>query len=237
MWDMTREEAATFANEHSIPAPASFDASVQDGCERLGTLDDLFTCAGPWTEPSEEIYALDEIAARLSGAAGVCRDRIRVRATAAREQHRDAAARDDREPRNDRRSPRRRAHRPHGDAADRRSGARDLRSSGRGRAACRAPRAAAARHAIGSRAGLPRARAHVCRSDKRRPVVLADAHRDRCVRCGRAAARHRRHPFEAVQGRLPRRRHAPSRRSPGVGSSIVVTLPPGTGGSRIKLHS
>ncbi len=178
MWDMTREEATMFANEHSIPPPASSDAPYKTDANVWGRSTICSPAQDPWTEPSEEIYALDEICAGLSGAAGVCRDRIRVRTTASREQHRDAAARDDRKRRNDRWSPRRRAHRPHRDPADRRAGARDLRSSGRGRASCRAQGTAAARHAIGSRAGLPRSRPDVCGSDKWRPVVLANAHGD-----------------------------------------------------------
>ena len=58
MWDMTREEATMFANEHSIPPPASSDAPYKTDANVWGRSTICSPAQDPWTEPSEEIYAL-----------------------------------------------------------------------------------------------------------------------------------------------------------------------------------
>ena len=58
MWDMTRDEAMMFANEHAIVIPASFDGPYKTDANVWGRATICSTAQDPWTEPAESIYAL-----------------------------------------------------------------------------------------------------------------------------------------------------------------------------------
>jgi len=58
MWEMTRDEALTFASERGIPVPASFDGRYRTDSNVWGRSTICSPVQDPWSEPSEEIYAL-----------------------------------------------------------------------------------------------------------------------------------------------------------------------------------
>ena len=162
IWDMTpRRDARVRARARNIPVPPagaesaySIDANLWGRSIECGVLED------PWDEPPEDIYTLtrapqdwpDEPAyVEIEFERGVP-----VRANGID----DAAARADREPRDDRRRARRRPDRHGREPADRDQVARDLRGAGRRGAAHRAPRAREARHRPRSRAPQARPRTH-----------------------------------------------------------------------------
>ena len=58
MWEMTRDEALTFANERGVPVPASFDGPYKTDANVWGRSTICSPAQDPWSEPSEDIYAL-----------------------------------------------------------------------------------------------------------------------------------------------------------------------------------
>jgi argininosuccinate synthase len=58
MWDMTRDEAMTFAREQEIPVPASFAGPYKTDANLWGRSTVCSPAQDPWTEPAETIYAL-----------------------------------------------------------------------------------------------------------------------------------------------------------------------------------
>jgi len=58
MWEMTRDEAMTFANERGVPVPASFDGPYTTDANVWGRSTICSPAQDPWSEPSEDIYAL-----------------------------------------------------------------------------------------------------------------------------------------------------------------------------------
>ena len=66
MWDMTREEATMFANEHSIPPPASSDAPYKTDANVWGRSTICSACAGSLDGAFGGDLRLDEICAGLS---------------------------------------------------------------------------------------------------------------------------------------------------------------------------
>ena len=58
MWEMSREEALTFARDRGIPAPASADGRYGTDANVWGRSTLCSPAQDPWVEPSEDIYAL-----------------------------------------------------------------------------------------------------------------------------------------------------------------------------------
>ena len=58
MWDMTRDEALTFARERGVPVPASFDGPYKSFANVWGRSKLCSPAQDPWVEPSEEIFEL-----------------------------------------------------------------------------------------------------------------------------------------------------------------------------------
>jgi len=58
MWDMTRDEAVTFANEHNVPVPASLDGLYKTDANVWGRLTSCAPAHDQWSEPAESIFAL-----------------------------------------------------------------------------------------------------------------------------------------------------------------------------------
>ncbi len=58
MWEMTREEALTFANERGVPVPAPFDGLDKTDANVWGRSTICSPVQDAWSEPSEDIYAL-----------------------------------------------------------------------------------------------------------------------------------------------------------------------------------
>ena len=58
MWEMTRDEALTFASERGVPVPASFDGAYKTDANVWGRSTICSPAQDPWSEPSEDIYAL-----------------------------------------------------------------------------------------------------------------------------------------------------------------------------------
>ena len=58
LWEMSREEALTFARDRGIPAPASADGRSSTDSNVWGRSTLCSPAQDPWVEPSEDIYAL-----------------------------------------------------------------------------------------------------------------------------------------------------------------------------------
>jgi argininosuccinate synthase len=58
MWEMSREEALTFARDRGIPAPASADGRNSTDANVWGRSTMCSPAQDPWVEASEDIYAL-----------------------------------------------------------------------------------------------------------------------------------------------------------------------------------
>ncbi len=58
MWEMSREEALTFARDRGIPAPASADGRYSTDANVWGRSTLCAPAQDPWVEPSEDLYAL-----------------------------------------------------------------------------------------------------------------------------------------------------------------------------------
>ena len=58
MWEMTRDEALTFANERGVPVPASFDGLYKTDANVWGRSTICSPAQDAWSEPPEDNYAL-----------------------------------------------------------------------------------------------------------------------------------------------------------------------------------
>ena len=58
MWEMSREEALTFARDRGIPAPSSADGRYSTDANVWGRSTLCSPAQDPWVEPSEDLYAL-----------------------------------------------------------------------------------------------------------------------------------------------------------------------------------
>ena len=58
MWEMSREEALTFARDRGIPAPASADGHYSTDANVWGRSTLCSPAQDPWVEPSEDLFAL-----------------------------------------------------------------------------------------------------------------------------------------------------------------------------------
>ena len=58
MWEMSREEALSFARDRGIPAPASADGHYSTDANVWGRSTLCSPAQDPWVEPSEDLYAL-----------------------------------------------------------------------------------------------------------------------------------------------------------------------------------
>ena len=150
--DAHRRDRYARARNIEVPAtlanPYSTDSNLWGRSIECGVLED------PWQRAARRHLHADPSAARLSRRTRLRRDRIRCRRAGPHQRHRHAAARADREPRNDCRHARRRPHRHGREPPGRHQVAGDLRSSGRRRAARRAPGAREPGHRARSRIGI-----------------------------------------------------------------------------------
>jgi len=62
MWEMTREEALTFARERGLPISASYDGPHKSFANIWGRSTQYSPAQDPWIEPSEDIFALTRAA-------------------------------------------------------------------------------------------------------------------------------------------------------------------------------
>ena len=136
MWGMTprRTRSSTRARATSrspsrSASPYSIDTNLWGRSIECGVLED------PWTEPPDEIYTLTRSPQDCPDEPAYVEIDFEARRAGARQRHRHAAPRADREPRDDRRRARRRPHRHGREPAGRHQVARDLRSAGGRRAA------------------------------------------------------------------------------------------------------
>jgi argininosuccinate synthase len=58
MWDMTREEALTFARDHGLPVPASYDGQLKSFANVWGRSTLYSPEHDLWLEPAEDVFAL-----------------------------------------------------------------------------------------------------------------------------------------------------------------------------------